>query len=422
MKKSAAAGWCMYDWANSAFPTIIMTFIFPTYFSQAVVDDPEVGTALWGQAMALAGVLLAVFAPIFGAIADHAGHRARWLLAFTALCVLATGLLWLVTPGSDSLVLAVILTVIATVAFEFSMVFYNAYLPEVAPREKWGRISGWGWGLGYIGGLCCLVISLLGFVQAEIPWFGLATENAEHVRATFILVAIWLTFFSIPTFMFLPKSQTNGLPISQAVSKGFTTLFETFKKLAKEKVVLKYLIARMFYTDGLNTLFIFGGVYAAGTFGMDLAGVITFGIALNVTAGIGAITFSWFDDKWGPKRVILISIGSLTILCLGAVFVTDVMIFWVVGLTVGFFLGPAQSSSRSLLAHLAPPNLHTEYFGLYALSGKATAFLGPWLLAMFTLWFDSQRAGMAVIVGFFVVGGVMLWRLDLTANETSKGN
>lgn len=415
-----AAGWCMYDWANSSFPTLILTFIFPTYFSQAIVDDPELGTALWGQGMALAGIILAVFAPILGAIADHAGNRAGWLFFFTALCVLPTGLLWFATPGMDSIYLGAVLIIVATVAFEFSMVFYNAYLPEVAPREKWGRVSGWGWGLGYLGGLSCLVVSLIGFVQAETPWFGLSTENAEHVRATFVLVAVWMVLFSIPTFLFLPYPKKQGMPVKQAVGKGLSTLWQTLKKLFKEKTVLYYLIARMFYTDGLNTLFIFGGIYAAGTFGMDLAGVITFGIALNVTAGLGAIGFAWFDDKWGPKTVVLVSIASLTILCTIAVFVTDVTIFWVVGLLVGFFLGPAQSSSRSLLAHIAPENLHTEYFGLYALSGKATAFLGPWLLAMFTLWFDSQRAGMAVIVGFFLLGGFMLWRIDFSSYGREK--
>ncbi|MDX1738554.1 MAG: MFS transporter [Alphaproteobacteria bacterium] len=413
MNKKRVLSWCIYDWASSAFPTIVMTFVFATYFSEGIAASPEEGAILWGRAMAIAGVILAILAPIFGAIADFAGHRSRWLLFFTVTCALASILLWYAYPDADYLIYGLSMAVIGIVAFEFGMVFYNAYLPEVADKAHYGRVSGWGWGLGYFGGLLALVVALLAFIQTDTPIFGISKENAANVRATFVMVGIWFLLFSIPVFMVLPKLDKPGVGLVRAVPMGINSLWQTLRKLVHQKDILGYLIARMIYTDGLNTLFVFGGIYAAGTFGMDLAAVITFGIALNVTSGLGAFGFAWLDDFMGPKKVLLICLACLSVLGFIATMVTDITHFWIAGLLIGIFLGPVQSASRTMLAHLAPEDLHTEYFGIYALSGKATAFLGPWLLSLSIGMFGTQRAGMAVIIGFFLVGGLLLWRLKL---------
>jgi UMF1 family MFS transporter len=288
------------------------------------------------------------------------------------------------------------------------MVFYNAMLPDIAPAGYLGRLSGWAWGLGYGGGLTCLVIALFGFVQTETPWFGLDKDAAEHVRATCLLVALWMWAFSLPLFLFTPDRKATGMPLRLAVRVGLQTLLDTLRHLSSYAVIVRFLIARMVYTDGLNTLFIFGGIYAAGTIGMDFAEIIRFGIAMNITAGLGAVAFAWVDDWIGAKRTLVIALVALIVLGSAILAVESKTAFWVLGLAVGVFLGPAQAASRSMMARLAPADMQTEMFGLYALTGKATAFLGPALFGWATLTFDSQRAGMAIIIVFLAAGLVLL--------------
>jgi UMF1 family MFS transporter len=405
--KLAWASWCFYDWANSAFPTVIVTFVFATYYTQAVAESAVEGTADWGWAMSLSALLVAVLGPVLGAIADQGGRRKPWIFVFTALCIAATALLWFVRPDPSYALAALLLVALANVGFEFGVVFANAMLPALCPPSLFGRLSGWGWGLGYVGGLVCLVIALLGLVQADPAPFGLIREGAEHVRATTLLVALWMFIFVWPLFLFTPDRQRRTLPVRQAVRQGFAELVRTVSEVRQHETIARFLLARMIYTDGLNTLFMFGGIYAVGTFRMDLAEVIRFGIALNVSAGIGAILFAWVDDRIGAKPTLIIALVALIGIGMALLFVESKDWFWGLGMALGTFLGPAQAASRSLMARLAPPAKSAEMFGLYALSGKATAFIGPALLGWVTLFFDSQRAGMATIL-FFLIGGLLL--------------
>ncbi len=406
--KLGVAAWCLYDWANSAFPTVIITFVFAAYFTQGVIGDEVLGTAMWGQAMGWSAAAVAVLSPVLGAIADHTGRRKPWILIMTALCVVLSASLWVVLPDPSMALTALMLAALANLAFELGMVFYNAMLPDMVSRDRLGRVSGWGWGTGYIGGLCCLAAVLVLFVQTETPAFGLDKEAAEHIRVVGPFVAVWLAVFAVPLFLFTKDKPASTVAMGAAVRRGLAELIGTLRRVRQHAEAFKFLLARMIYTDGLNTLFAFGGIYAAGTFGMSFADLIVFGIGMNVTAGIGALAFAWLDDRWGPRRVIFVSLGALTVLGIVVLVVTDVTHFWIAGLSLGLFVGPAQSASRSMMAHLAPPDLRTEMFGLYAMSGKATAFLGPMLVGALTLAADSQRVGMAAIVGFFVVGGLLL--------------
>lgn len=406
--KKGLVAWCLYDWANSAFPTVVITFVFAAYFTQGVAVDVVTGTAQWGWAMSISALAVGLLAPILGSIADKGGRRKPWLLTFTVLTIIASAFLWLVKPDASFVMLALVLAGFGNFAFEMGMVFYNSMLPDIAPKEKIGRWSGWGWGLGYFGGLVCLALTLVGFVQTDAPWFGLNKDMAEHLRATPVLVAIWFAIFAVPLFLFTPDKPSQRLSFSIAAREGIATLFNTLKKIRSYGQIARYLLARMIYTDGINTLFAFGGIYAAGTFGMSFSELIMFGIAINLTAGIGAAIFAWIDDKIGPKRVILIALVALTILGGILLIIQDKTMFWIFGVPLGLFVGPAQSASRSLMAHIAPAELRTEMFGLYAFSGKATAFIGPALLALATDMFQSQRAGMATILVFFIVGGVLL--------------
>ncbi len=407
-RRRALISWCLFDWANSPFPTVIITFVFAAYFTEGIVGDSVRGTALWAWAMAASALAVALLGPVFGAIADVGGRRKPWLLACSGVTIAGALLLWFAAPEPSNVLWVLSCVAIANAGFELGMVFYNAMMPGLASAGRVGRLSGWGWALGYAGGLACLVIALFGFVQPETPPFGLDPENAEHVRVVAPLAALWFLAFGWPLFAFVPDAPGATLPAGVAVRRGLSALWETLRDFRRNREIFRFLIARMVFIDGLNTVFAFGGIYAAGTFGMDIQGVILFGIALNVTAGLGALAFAWIDDWLGAKRTLVISIVGLLLGGLGSVLAPSEPWFWAAGLLLGVFIGPTQSASRSMMARLAPPERSTEMFGLFALSGRVTAFAGPLLVGWATLAFDSQRAGMATILAFFVVGLALL--------------
>ncbi len=405
--------WCLFDWANSAFPTIVVTFITAAYVTKAVAPTPEQGTAAWGTAMGLSGLAVALLGPVLGAIADHGGRRKPWLAALSAITIVSGLALWTIEPDPAFLMLALVLAFFGSASFELGTVFYNAMLPEVAGRRMIGRVSGWAWALGYAGGLAALGLCLAVFVLPETPPFGLDPEVAEEVRIAAPVVALWFLLFGLPLFLFVPDRPSSGVSAMAAVRGGLAMLGSSLKRLPGRAVLFRFLIARMLYTDGLNTLFAFGGIYAAGTFGMDFQEILIFAIILNVTSGLGALAFAWIDDFWGPKPTILVSLAALLVLGTAVLLIESKTWFYILAAAVGLFIGPAQSASRSLMARLAEPEERTEMFGLYALSGRATAFLGPLLVGWVTLAFDNQRAGMATIIVFFLLGFLLLAPLRL---------
>ena len=404
----AMIAWSLYDWANSAFPTVVTTFVFATYFTQAVATSPELGTAQWSRAQSLAALGVAILSPVLGAIADRGGRRKPWLFAFTCLCIGATALLWFVLPAPAYAARALALVALATLGFELACVFYNAMLPDLAAKKTIGRWSGWGWGLGYAGGLCCLVLCLVGFIQTDAPWFGVGKAEAADVRATSLVVAVWFAVFSLPLFFLVRDAPARAVPIAAAVREGLGALLRTVRDVRRHRAIARFLLAQMIYADGLVTLFAFGGIYAAGTFKMSLAEVIQFGILLNVTAGLGAACFARIDDRIGAKPTIVFALIGLLVCGAAVLIVESKTLFWIFGSLLGVFVGPAQAASRSMMARLAPPDMRAEMFGLFALSGKATAFLGPAVLGSATLYFNSQRAGMATILLFWLVGLALL--------------
>jgi UMF1 family MFS transporter len=408
--------WALYDWANSSFAAIISTFVFPAYFARQVAENETLGTAYWGQTVGIAGLIVALGAPLLGAIADQSGRRKPWIALFTLLCVLTTGALWWIKPDSSSILPAMLLAGFATVAAEFAVVFYNAMLPSLSRFEYLGRWSGWAWALGYAGGIGSLLLALFGFVQ-EQAWFALPRGDAEHVRATFVLVALWYGVFALPLFLFTPDETTRPKPLARAAREGLLQLRDSIRQARAYAPILRFLLARMLFIDGLATIFAFGGVYAAGTFGMDEEQVLMFGIALNVTAGLGAAAFAWVDDHFGSKQTILVSLIGLIIPGSLLLVVQSSTLFWVFGMLLGVFVGPVQAASRSYLARAAPVHLRSQMFGLFAFSGKATAFLGPLLVGWVTAWYGSQRAGMSVII-VMLLGGFAL--MLTVPKETGK--
>lgn len=412
--RRAIAAWCLYDFGNSAFPTVIITFLFSAYVARAVAPDINSGTAAWGHALTLSGFAVAIMSPIVGAIADAGGRRKPWVGVLSAIAVVATALLWFVEPQPGSLTYALIAVAIGSFGFELALVFYNAMLLDVAPSRLIGRVSGWGWAAGYAGGLVCLAVALLGFVRADPPPFGLDADTAEHVRVVGPLVAIWFSVFALPLFLAVPDRASTGRNLFVAGIEGVRNLWHTLKQVRHHRNAARFLLAQMLYLDGLHTLFVFGGIYAAGSFGMGFDEILIFGVVLNVASGIGAVAFSWVDDWLGSKPTIVIGLVALILLGIAILLVGEKTWFFVLAIGIGAFLGPVQAASRSLMAHLAPPELTTQFFGLAALAGKATAFIGPLLVAWLTLGFESQRAGMATIPLLLAVGLSILLTVKAT--------
>ena len=403
--------WAMFDWANSAFTTLVITFIYATYFTQAMAPDEVTGTAWWSRAVSISAVLTALLSPILGAAADRGGSRKKFLAIASGISVLATTALAFVAPGlAYGPLVALVLFVIADTSFEIGNVFYNAFLPSIASPARIGRVSGYGWGLGYIGGMTCMIVALVGFVQPDVPWFGMSTALGWNIRATNLLVAAWFVLFSLPLFFVVPEARLS--PAKLSVRETFRELAETVRNLRRYSEIVKFLVARVIFNDGLVTIFAFGGIYAAGTFGMTMSEIIVFGVVLNISSGLGAFLFGFLDDKIGGKKTIMVTIVALAITTTIAVWAPDRTWFWVAGILLGIFVGPNQSASRSLMGRFVPDKHQSEFFGFFAFSGKATAFAGPFLLGVVADAFDSQRAGMASILVFFLIGGVLLMLVD----------
>lgn len=409
--RRARIAWCLYDWANSAFPTIIVTFVFSTYFVTSVAENKIVGTVQWGYALSLSGLAVAVIGPIVGAISDRRGSRKSWLGLFTIICIACAALTWFIRPDAGYVIMALILIALANTAFEVSMVFYNSMLSDVAPEGRMGWMSGWAWGLGYFGGLTCLILAFVAFIDPETPLFGLDKRDGalEHIRfTTGPVVAVWFAVFSLPLFLLVRDRTIPGVSMANAARDGLATLWSTLRGIRRYREIALFLIARLFFIDGLNTMFAFGAIYAAGTFAMGQGEIFQFAIALNVTAGLGAIALGYMDDRLGSKATILIALAGLMVFGMPLLIVEEKLWFWLLAVPLGLFMGPTQAASRTLMARLAPPAMEAEMFGLFAFSGKVTAFLGPALYAWFTDAFQSQRAGMATIFVFIVVGAALL--------------
>ena len=411
--------WALYDWATTPFSTLIITFVFPAYFGRAVIGDEVAGQSVWGYAIGFSGLIVALFGPLLGAIADTGGSRKPWLLVFTLIFGLGTALLWFVQPGAAFVGIALACIIVANVSFEFSMIFNNAMLPDIVPRDRVGRWSGWAWALGFAGGLTALAIALLVFIQAETPPFGLDADQAENVRIVGPFIAVWLILFGWPLFVFTPDRASRSVSTRAAISQGLRRWRHTMGKLPGNRNMVLFLLAHMLYTDALVAVFAFGGIYAAGAFDMTLPQVLGFGILLNVAAGAGAFAFAWIDDLLGSRRTILIALVGLIIGSAIAVLTANEALFWMAGLIIGIFVGPAQAASRSLMARIAPHEEKAEYFGLLALSGKATAFVGPALVGLVTAITASQRIGLASLIVFLIAGLALLRGVRETAGASA---
>ena len=302
---------------------------------------------------------------------------------------------------------------LGNICFEISTIFYNALLKKVSNEKNIGKISGIAWSLGYIGGILSLIICFFLFVNPSKPLFNLDKEKFEHIRIIGPFIGLWFLIFSIPSFIFIKekKIKIKKINLIRNIKKTFSSI---------EKRTFKFLISRMLYTDGLNTLFAFGGIYAATLFNMDFGEIILFGIVLNIFAGIGSIVFAFFDDKYGPRKIIKLCLLALIFICLLILLSENKTFFWILGMGIGLFIGGLQSTSRSCMARLSKSSDQSKMFGIYGLSGKITAFLGPYFVALLTTSFNNQKAGFISIIVFFILGYLIIRNLKLPNHSTYK--
>jgi len=440
--RRAVLSWALFDWAAQPFFTLITTFVFAPYFASALTATPAEGQALWGYATAAAGLGIALTAPVLGSIADATGRRKRWIFAFSIPFVICCWAFWEAAPGSENGILVALLAfAFGTFCIEVATVFNNAMMPSLVPPARIGRLSSFGWAMGYASGLLTLVIAL-GLLAASPdtgktllgldPILGLDPVTREGDRASGPFSALWYLVFALPMFLFVPDTPHQA-KLVPAVYSGLKSLRESLTRARANRNIFLFLLANMIFKDGLVALFAFGGIYAAGQLGWGSIEIGTFGIILTITGTLGLLLGGPMDDRFGAKPVIVFSLIVLMFCGLGMISVDKTTVFFVVktaaapegalfaslpeqmfialGAVIGAVSGPLQASCRSLLVRLTPAEHVTQYFGLLALSGKVTSFLAPLTVGIVTSLSGSQPAGMSVILVFFAVGLVLLLRV-----------
>lgn len=393
-QKKQIISWSLYDFANQPYTTLIITFIYSAFFVNYIAGDEQQGTFLWANAISITAITVAFISPILGAIADNTGYRKSFLVFFTLICCLFTSLLYF--PDKGDVFLALTFVVISNISFEMGTVFCNSYLNDLSSKKNIGKISGNAWGLGFVGGLLALLVSFLLF----------DVNNSSEVKQVNLFVAAWFLIFSLPTFFFLKDSKRQKIN-KKNISSSFSSILQTFKEISKYKIIVRFLIARLFYNDGLITIFALGGIYAIGTLNFTMQEVLILGIVLNVFAALGSFVFGLIEDRIGVRKVINLSLVILVISTFLAFIspwtIYPKLFFWISGVLLGTMVGPNQSCSRSYMAQIIPEDKKNEFFGFYAFTGKATSFLGPLMFGFLTKIY-SQQIGLLSVLVFFVIG------------------
>jgi len=415
--------WRLWDWGSSAFNAVIGTFVFTVYLTRVVGDDlpGDVSPNSWlGYALGAAGIVVAVLAPVIGQRADAAGRRKRSVGIWTALIVVSTAAMYAVEDDSRYFALGLLLLGLGSIFFELASVSYNALLIGVCTPATIGRVSGFGWAMGYLGGIVLLLAVYVGFITGDGGLLGVPTANGLNIRVVALVAAGWFAVFALPLFLRVPeKPRDPDQPRRLGLLGSYRKLFSDLRTLYRSDPHAVYFLgASALFRDGLAAIFAFGAVLAVTVYGIDPADVLIFGVAANVTSAAGALLAGRIDDRIGPKAVI---VGSLVgMLMAGTVLlaVSGPLLFWIFGLFLTLFVGPAQSSARTFLARLAPAGHEGQLFGLYATTGRAVSFLAPTLVGLCTQLFGSDRAGIVGILLVLALGLLAMWPVRAPALTT----
>lgn len=435
-------GWFFFDWASQPYNTLLLTFIFGPYIKE-ILGDGSAAQSAWGFGIGAAGIVIAVLAPVLGAMADTSGSRMRWIWLFSVLYFVGAFGLWWAAPQDFNLVLTLFCFALGLIGMEFATIFTNSMLPDLGTREQIGRISGNGWAFGYVGGLVSLIMMLTLFAENSEtgktligidPIFGLDSMSREGTRFVGPLTAIWYAVFMIPFFLYVrdPKA-TRAKP--GAVREAMAGLAQTLRTLPRSPSLFAYLGSSMFYRDALNGMYVFGGIYAAGVLEWSVVDTGIFGILTIITGAVFAWLGGRADSAFGPKPVIVTCVLILTGVAISIIFVSRNSVFgvpvdaasrlpdisfYIIGAVIGAAGGALQSASRTMMVRQANPERMTEAFGLYALAGKATSFIAPLAIGMTTYISGSQQLGVSPLIALFIIGLILLFWVKSDPNRAEK--
>jgi UMF1 family MFS transporter len=416
IKRRVVLAWGLWDWGSSAYSAVITSFVFGPYVVRGVVGEAQPGglsANTWlGISSAAAGLLIALIAPITGQRADAGGHRKRSLAIWSALVIAVMFGMHTVKNEPSYLWIALVLLAAGAVFQEFAVVSYNAMLPQVSTPETIGRVSGFGWSMGYVGGIFLLLICYVGFIAPDVGWFGVTSAGGLNIRAVAVFSAVWFAVFAIPVLLAVPEKPPGPKRRRVSFFASYPLLINDVKALfRRDRNAVYFLIASALYRDGLAAIFSFGAILAVSVYGLGQSSVLIFGIAANLVAALGALGMGAVEDRIGPKRVIMISLIGLITTVMILLFAHGTTMFWIFGLLLTLWVGPAQASSRSFMARIAPAGREGEMFGLYATTGRAASFLAPGLFALFSGLF-SDRVGIVGIALVLLAGALLLARVQ----------
>lgn len=407
--RSTFLAWYLWDVGNASFNAIMTTFVFAVYITSSSFGSTEHTSAVLSTGLTIAGFCIAALAPLSGQRADITGRRGLWLTVNSLLLVLIMALCFFVAPSPDYLIWGVVLLALGNLVNEFAVVNYNAILPTISTRQTIGKMSGIGWAAGYFGGIMALLLVLLGFISPGL--LGITEDGSLNIRAVALFSAVWALVFSLPLILkvrSLPQPVRADVPRA-GILASYRQLFATIGRLYRQApTTLYFLVSSAVFRDGLNGIFAFGGILAAGSFGFSTHQVIIFAIFGNIVAGAGAVLGGFFDDRFGPKRVIIFSLVALIAAALPLLVWPSATMFWVCGLTLCAFVGPAQSAARSYLGRLVEEGQEGEIYGLYSTTGRAASFLAPALFGTFVTLMDSQVWGIMGIVIVLLAGLLLM--------------
>lgn len=400
MSKGRIFSWTLFDFANTAFYVLILTVGYPLYFKKIVAGGSAHGDALWGIAFSVSMFFVALFSPILGAAADHGVGKKRFLAIFTGLCVAATAGLFFVEESM--IVMGMALLILANIGFEAGLVFYDSFLPEITTERSYGRVSGYGFAMGYVGSLITLLIAL------PLYQSGFEAGNLPNVRMSFLLAAGLFLVFALPLFLFVPDRQRHASLKLDVLAIGFRRIRSTFRDFSNYRPVARFLLAYFLYIDAVNTIIVFSSIFADETLKLTVEEIILFFALVQTSAMGGSLVFGILADKIGHKRSLFISLFLWLVILVVAYFIQDKTAFFGVGVLAGTALGSSQSASRSLMSTLVPPEKKTEFFGFFSFFGKASAIIGPAIFGIVSSNFDQRTALLAV--GVLLVSGMILLR------------
>lgn len=388
--------WTLFDFANTSFSIIVVTFVYAVYFKKTVANNEPIGDLYWSIGTSAAMLITAVISPVLGAIADYSAGKKRFLLFFTLQCVMATSLLYFVGPGE--VLLGIILFVIANIGFEAGLVFYDSFLPEITIPKNYGRVSGYGFAMGYLGSLATLAI-IFPLIQNDM------------LRLTYPVSALFFIIFSLPLFLFIKDTRRKIEKPESYITIGLNRVWTTLTHLRHYKNLALFLLAYFFYIEGVNTVIFFSGNYAQTTLGFSTSELLVFFLTVQTTAIVGSVILGIVADSIGQKKTIIISLFMWLATVLLAYLVVDKTMFYAVGLIAGAAMGSSQSTSRSLMTKLTPVEKKTEFFGFYSFFGKSSAIIGPLVFGMVSFITGSQRLAIISLAFFFVVGLLILTKV-----------